>query len=57
MEEIVLKDKTVESFFLDIGHLERVYKSDHSLSLYLWNALRTDVTIDGPLNPDFYLSS
>ncbi len=54
MEEFLLTEKTVESVFLDLGELTRVYNSDRELTVSLWRALRTDVKTGGPLYPDFY---
>lgn len=54
MEESLLTKKTVESVFLDLGELTRVYNSDRELTVSLWRALRTDVKTGGPLYPDFY---
>ncbi|AZZ92539.1 hypothetical protein EUZ85_18155 [Hahella sp. KA22] len=54
MEEHLLRDsKTTESFFIEIGDFDRIYKSDKELVLFLWRAFRTDEHATNPLYPDF----
>jgi hypothetical protein len=54
MEERSITGTTVEAILIDLGQLERIYKSGHEPTFELWRALRTDAPVAGPLYPDFY---
>jgi hypothetical protein len=54
MEEKAVSETTVEAVLIDLGQLERIYKSGRHPGFTLWRALRTDGEAEGPLHPDFY---
>src|SRR3954452_21174752 len=43
--------KTIESLLISRGELDRIYTG--SVRLWLWRALRRQVTVANPLYPDF----
>lgn len=53
MKEKILRDITVESFFISIGEFDRLMTSETDVHLALWRALRTDEESSNSLYPDF----
>lgn len=54
MEERSVAHTTTEAVLIELGQLERVYKTGRNPGFGLWRALRSDVPSEGPLYPDFY---